>query len=628
MKSQTQARGVRFGAFEIDLRTGELRKHGIRIKLQDQPFQILALLLDRPGEIVTREELRRELWPEDTFVDFDVGLNAGIRRLRDALGDSAEGSRYIETLPRKGYRFVASVERIEDSAAHTENEGEQPAKRQAVLRRREFWFVSGAAAAILVLLFGLNVGGLRRQFLRTPPKIQSIAVLPLENLSGDSSQEYFADGMTEALTTDLGKIGQLRVVSRTSAARYKGAKKSLQEIARELQVDALVEGTVARSGDRVRVTANLVQVSPEKHLWADSFERDIRNVLQLQDDASRAIADAIQIRLTPEEQARLNNAHFVDPEAYEAYLEARYYREPGSEMTKKSREYYELAITKDPTWALPYAGLAETDWQQGQNHAIPNEMCGKAKDEALEALKRDNEAAEAHTALADEEFFCEWDWGGAEREIRRAIELNPNFAQAHASYGHYLWIMGRPDEALAETRRAVEFAPLEFPARWSRYLSLYMLGRYDEALEECRKLEEFYPDLDNSYLYCGDVYVQRGSLEEGIRKLEKADALADGKHARVIAHLGYAYALAGRKNDAQNTVARLKELSRHQAVLPVLVAEVYAGLGQKEDAFERLEEGYRGHGRDLLEMKYNPQFATLRSDPRFIDLVRRIGLPH
>jgi TolB-like protein/DNA-binding winged helix-turn-helix (wHTH) protein/Flp pilus assembly protein TadD len=618
----------------VDLRLGEVRKHGLRVKLQDQPFKVLALLMEHSGDVVTREELRQKLWPSDTFVDFDVGLNTAIKRLRDALADSAESPRYIETLPRKGYRFIAAVESTpsawqQDLTTHAQHAADQPTKALAMPRTAKVW-VLVALAAMLLLFVGLNIGGLRQRFLGTSAatKVQSIAVLPLENLSGDPAQEYFADGMTEALITDLGKIGELRVISRTSVMRYKSTKKPLREIASELQVDALVEGTVARSGDRVRITANLVQASPEKHLWADSFERDLSDVLALQDDVSRAIANGIRVRLTPQEQARLASAHPVDLEAYEAYLEGRYFWEklwPAG--GPKASEYFELATKKDPAWALPYSGLADFYAVEGGNTAIPNEYCRKAKAVALEAVKRDDEAAETHAILADVEFWCDWDWVGAEREIRQAIELNPNFARAHSSHGRYLLTLGRADEGLAETKRAVELDPLSLRIRWDRWLLLYMAGQYDGAAEQCRKMQELDPNLGIGHVYCGDVDVQQGKLAEGIQELEKAVALLQGSTPRAIAHLGYAYAVAGRKNDAEKQLAQLKEVAKQRHVHPDLLAGVYAGLGQKEEAFEWLEKAYQVHARDLLELKYDPHFSSLHSDPRFIDLVRRIGLP-
>jgi TolB-like protein/DNA-binding winged helix-turn-helix (wHTH) protein/Flp pilus assembly protein TadD len=619
----------------VDLRSGEVRKHGLKVKLQDQPFQVLALLLQHPGEVVTREELRQKLWSADTFVDFDVGLNTAIKRLRDALADSAESPRYIETLPRKGYRFIAAVASTtsaphQDLTTGTENAAEHPMGALAVLRSSKLWFVAGLLAVMLVLFVGFNIGGLRQRLLRTSAagRIQSLAVLPLENLSGDPAQEYFTDGITEALITDLGRIGELRVISRTSVMRYKGTKKPLQEIARELQVDALVEGTVARWGDRVRITANLVQASPEKHLWADTFERDLNDVLALQDDVSRAIANSVQIRLTPQEQARLSSPRPVNPAAYEAYLEGRYFWEKlWPTGGPKASQYFEIAIREDPTWAPPYSGLADSYSVAGANTAIPNEFCRKAQAAALEAVKRDDEAGEVHTVLADVEFWCNWDFPGAEREVARAVQLNPNFARARSSHGRYLLAMGRTDEGLAETKLAVGLDPLSLRIRWDRWLLLYLVGQYDGALEQCRKMQELDPNLDLGHLYCGDVYVQQGKLAEGIQELEEAVALSNGSTPRTIAHLAYAYAVAGRKNDAERLLSNLKQVFKQAHVHPDLVAGVYAGLGQKEDAFEWLEKAYQVHARDLLELKYDPHFASLRPDPRFVDLLRRIGLP-
>jgi TolB-like protein/DNA-binding winged helix-turn-helix (wHTH) protein/Flp pilus assembly protein TadD len=619
---------VRFGVFEADLSAGELRKQGIKIKLHDQPFTVLTVLLERPGELITREEICQRLWPTDTFVDSEVGLNSAVMKLREALGDSAESPHFVETLPRKGYRFIAPVDRLDGLALHPERLPNQRTRLGAVLQPGKLWIALGVVAAVLALSLSLNIGGFRQRFLNASAatKVRSVAVLPLENLSGDPAQEYFADGMTEALTTNLGKIGELRVISRTSVMRYKGTKKPLQQIAHELEVDALVEGTVARSGDRVRITANLVQASPEKHIWADSFERDIRNVLDLQDDVSRAIANGIQIKLTPQEQARLSNSHVVNPEAYEAYLEGRYFWEKlWSTGGQKASGYFEIAIEKDPAWALPYSGLADSYLIAGANAAIPNELCRKAKEAALEALKRDDRAAEAHAILADVEFWCEWDRVGAEQEVSRAIELNPGFARAHSSHGRFLLTMGRIDEGLAETKRAVELDPLASRVRWDRWLVLYMVGQYDEAAEQCRKMQELDLGQGLGHVYCGDVYVQQGKLAAGIQELEKAVTLSEAP--RAIAHLGYAYAIAGRKNDAESMLGKLNELSNKQHVHPDLVAGVYAGLGQKEEAFEWLEKAYQVHARDLLELKYEPHFASLRPDPRFTDLVRRIGLP-
>ncbi len=319
-----------FGAFKADLRAGELLKNGRRIRLQEQPFQILAMLLERPGEVVTREELHRKLWPADTFVDFDHGLNNAINRLREALGDSPEAPRYIETLSRRGYRFIAPVEHGAAAPAVSAPEIAAPPVAVPATKRRPFgwtFFVPGALVILAAAFVLTNVGGWRQRLWRTsaPARIRSIAVLPLENLTGDPSQEYFAEGMTDALITNLAQIKALRVISRTSVMHYKGTRKPLPEIAKQLNVDAVVEGTVTRSGERVRIDAQLIEARTDRHLWAQSYERDLRDILALQSEVSRAIVKEIRIKLTAEEQAYLSAARPVNPEAYEAYLRGKYY---------------------------------------------------------------------------------------------------------------------------------------------------------------------------------------------------------------------------------------------------------------------------------------------------------------
>jgi TolB-like protein/DNA-binding winged helix-turn-helix (wHTH) protein len=428
---------VRFGAFELDLRAGELRKQGLKVKLQERPLQILALLLENPGELVTREELRRHLWAADTFVDFDHSVNTAINKLRDALGDSAENPRFIETLPRHGYRFIGAV----DSGAEVRN-GRESAM-PPVRRERRRWLAVGAVAAIVVFgaLFALNVGGLRGRLLSSVgashgvplPKIESIAVLPFENLSGDPQQEYFADGMTEELITELGKIGGLRVISRTSVMRYKGTKKPLPEIGRELNVDAIVEGTVRNSGGRVRITTNLLYAPTDRHLWAATYERDLRDVLSLQDEVARAVAGQIRIKVTPQENARLAATRPINPEAHRLCLLGRFYwNKRNEEGLKKANEQFQRAIEVDPTYAPAYAGLADSYLQLANNGLRPpNETMPKAKAAAQKALEIDPSLAQAHTSLAEVYKDYDWNWAASERDFQRAIQLNPNYATAH-----------------------------------------------------------------------------------------------------------------------------------------------------------------------------------------------------
>src|SRR5207249_8649098 len=397
---------VRFGAFELDQDAGELRKQGTRMKLQEQPLQMLQVLLQRPGEVVTREELQQKIWPSDTFVDFDHGINNAIKRLREALGDAAETPHYIETLPRRGYRFIGKIE-------------------CEALRMR------------------------------------SLAVLPLENLSHDPQREYFAEGLTEALITTLAKIGELRVVSRTSAMLYKNVRKPLREIARELEVDAIVEGTVLRAGHRVRITAQLIDAAKETHLWAESYERDLRDVLALQSELAQAIAREVQVKLTPQERAHLAQTRPVDPEAYEAYLKGRYHwNRRSGEGLDRAIQFFQQAIEKDPTYAAAYAGLADCLSVLGWwGFVSPDEGCGKAKGLAQKALEIVHSLAEAHASLAFATMFYDYDFSAAEREFERSIELNPRYATAYQWFGLSLAMTGRYEEGFTELKRAIRLDP-------------------------------------------------------------------------------------------------------------------------------------------------------------------------
>ena len=456
----------RFGVFEVDLRAGELRKHGLRVRLQEQPFQVLAMLLKHGGEVVTREELQKELWPADTFVDFDHGLNKAINKIRDALSDSAESPRFVETVARRGYRFLAEV-RVVDPAPVRSSEpaieapfqsqdraalsGELAAHKR--LGPSVGWRISGSVVVLLLVILTAWAFHSRN---RPSPVIRSLAVLPLESLSGDASQDYFADGMTDELINDLGQISALRVISRTSVMSYKRARKPLPQIARELNVDAVVEGTVLRSGEQVRITAQLIQASDDKHLWSLSYEGDLRDTLALQNQVARTIAEQIRISLNPQEQAALRNMRVVNPEAYVSYLTGRYFwNKRTADGLKAAAAYFTQSTDDDPSYARAYSGLADTyallgDWQYGV--MTPKEALPKAKAAAIKALQLDSALGEAHNSLA----FCldgfDWDFESAEKEFRQAIELNPGYATAHHWYAWHLSLVGRNSEALAEMK--------------------------------------------------------------------------------------------------------------------------------------------------------------------------------
>ena len=441
---------LRFGVFEVDVRAGELRKHGLRIRLQEQPFQLLAMLLEHPGQVVTREELQKKLWPADTFVDFDHGLNKAVNKIRDALGDSAESPRFVETVARRGYRFLAEVKAAETApgnnpdvaptpihAAET-RDGPDSAVTPVAPKNRVPSIAWKLAAFVLLPLIVLFIGWKLHSRNYPASVVHSLAVLPLESLSNDASQDYFADGMTDELISDLGQISALRVISRTSVMAYKHARKPLSQIARELNVDVIVEGTVLRSGDRVRITAQLIDATADKHLWSQSYEGELKDTLALQNQVAQAIADQIRIKLNPQEQAALKIARVVNPEAYESYLKGRYFwnkRTPDS--LKVALAYFDQAIDEDPNYAQAYSGLADTyallgDWQYAV--MTPKEAFPKAKNAAIKALELDSTLSEAHNSLA----FCfdafDWDLESAGKEFQRSIELNPGYATAHHWY--------------------------------------------------------------------------------------------------------------------------------------------------------------------------------------------------
>ncbi len=643
MAASTPSERVRFGVFEADLRSGELRKQGVKIKLHHQPFQVLTMLLEHPGEVVTREELKSKLWPFDTFVDFDVGLNSAVKKLRDALSDSAEIPRYVETLPRRGYRFIGSLSNastskaepaagvpgrvIEEKSSAASEEAET--KVPAVSGPRSRWMLWAPAAALvglLVLLVGFDAGSWREKLLAraTPIHIRSIAVLPLENLSGDPAQEYFTDGMTDALITNLAQISSLKVISRTSVIRYKGTKKTLPEIGIELNVDGVVEGTVVRSGERVRVDAQLIEVKTDRHLWASAYERNLGDIIALQSEVARAIANEVQVKLTSHEEAHLHRVESVDPQTYELYLKGRYFwNKRDEDSLRKSIDYFQQAIQRSPNYALAYAGLAEA--YVVRPDVAPQDSYSAAKTAARRALEIEDGLAEAHNALAASLFWYDWDWAGAEREFQRALAVNPNYAQAHQWYGQFQKAMGRknwPDEV----KRAGELDPLSLVnAGGGWYIES---GQYDLALELTRKRLELYPNAAVLYAALGTVYARKQMYQEAIANTQKSVTLSGGE-PRFLSALGYTYAIAGKRKEALGILRQLTLLSKSAYVSPFEIASIHAGLDQKDLAFNWLQKAVAEHSRELVFLKSRTlvEMDSLRSDPRYAELERQVGLP-
>ena len=491
-------------------------------------------------------------------------------------------------------------------------------------------------AVVAAVVLGFNIAGLRDRIVSLVrarhgvplPRIESLAVLPLANLSGDTQQEYFSDGMTEELITNLGKISALRVISRTSVMRYKKTEKPLPQIARELGVEGIVEGSVLRVGDRVRITAQLIRAEQERHLWAESYERDLRDILALQSEVARAIASEIRIKVTPQEQTRLASARPVNPEAYEAYLRGRYFwNKRTEEAVKKAIEFFGQALEKDPTYALAYVGLADCYGVLGDYSFLsPKEAFPRAKAGATKALELDETSAEAHTSLAIIKDDYEWDWPGAEREFKRALELNPNYATAHHWYSDHLEIVGRHDEAIAEIKRAQQLDPLSLIIKAIVGRRFHSARRYDEAVEQLRQTLEMDPNFAVAHWLLGETYEQKAQYESAIAEYQKART-ASGGSVYVVAALGRAYAAAGKRREALKILGELEELSKRRYVSASSVADIYIALGEKDQALEWLEKGYRDRDEGMVRLNWEATLDPLRSDPRFQGLLRRMNFP-
>jgi TolB-like protein/DNA-binding winged helix-turn-helix (wHTH) protein/Tfp pilus assembly protein PilF len=623
------SRLLRFDDFELDVRAGELRKGGVKLRLQGQPLHVLAALLNRTGDVVTREELRAQIWTADTFVDFDHSLHNAIARLRDVLGDSAETPRYIETLPRRGYRFKGPLQRAEPQPLPVA-EPVQFLKAPADEKPTQFPARTRMAASIgaaFVLCFAVWLARVSNRPTNAAPRLSSIAVLPLENLSGDASEDFFADGMTDQLITDLAKVGLLRVISRTSVMRYKGTRKGLPEIARELHVDAIVEGSVVRSGQRVRVTAQLVQASSDQHLWAETYDRDLGDVLKLQGEVADAIAQQVRAQLSPQQHAQIRLAHAVNPEAYDAYLRGRLYfvnefTKPDS--LKKAQHYFEESIQKDPNFALAYAGLADTYVYLAFGGALPRDQAyGLAKESLAKAMELDDSIGEEYDTLGLLSWKFDWDWNAADREFNRALALAPSYSCAHEDRAVFLAFMGRRAEALDEIAK-IDQLDSGFSAAITESETYYVLRDYEELVQASKRGLLLDPRDWNQHYFLGAGYEQTGKPQEAIAEYKKA--MADGAEDAAVA-LAHAYSAAGSKSEAQKILRDLERKSNETYVAPYTVATIYAGLGQNDKAFEFLEKAYAEKSLDISEsLKSDHLLDGLRSDPRFESLLRRMGL--
>lgn len=631
---QTAATLLRFGAFEADVQSGELRKQGKRIGLQEQPFQLLLMLLEAPGQVVTREELRSRLWPRTT-VDFDHGLNKAIGKIREALGDSAENPRFVETVARRGYRFVADVAIVREGQPETASDDVAPRGGSGVVALADAgtsprwsiraWRFSGLA---LVLLLAAALSWTLYPRSRFSPTIRSLAVLPLANISGDPSQDYFAEGITDELITRLAQISALRVISRTSVMTYKSSRRSLPDIARELNVEAVIEGSVSLVGERVHITAQLIQVATDTHMWAQSYDEDLQDTLALQSKVARDIAEQIQVTLNRREQAALVKSKTVNREAYEAYLKGRYFwNKRTGDGLKKAIEYFGRAIETDPTYAEAYSGLADSyalsgDWEYGV--LSPREAFPLAKAAATKALALDDSLAEPHTSLAFALDLYGWDWEAAEKEYKLAIQLDPGYATAHHWYAWHLMVMGQTSAGILELRKAESLDPLSLIISADIADALCIAHSYDESVRQSKKTLEMDANFAVAHYELGQTLAQKHMHDEAIAEFQRAIKLAG--HSGVFdSNLAYVYAVSGRKEEAISIVKDLEARQDQNPSADGNVALIYVGLGDRDQAMNWLTKAYEARFNPSILLR--PGFDTLRSDARFQDLLRRIGLP-
>jgi TolB-like protein/DNA-binding winged helix-turn-helix (wHTH) protein len=611
---------VKFENIELDLSSYQLRRNGSVVKLERIPMELLILLAGRNGQLVSREEIIEKLWGKDVFVDSEHGVNTAIRKIRNALQDDPENPRFIETVVGKGYRFVAplAIPPEEQVPPATSVGHRSPRKR----------FVLLGACVLAALSLGAYVGVRYFWLGSTAPDGRTIlAVLPFENLTGDPNQEYFSDGLTEEMITQLGRLDprQLGVIARTSAMSYKHSSKAVDQIGRELGVNYILEGSARREGGRVRITAQLIQVRDQSHVWAAEYDREMQSVLQLQSEVADAIGNEVRLKLAPAQRVHQTNPPAVNPEAYEAYLKGRYFIEKWTEEgTRVGREYFEQSIQKDPNYALAYAGLADS-YVWGRAGLPPEEALRRARAAAKKALQLDSTLGEPHAALAQIKFVNDWDWAGAEAEFKRAIELNPNDTNALHMYSHYLLSMGRIQESFDVSRRALEHDPVSPTMQLHLGFHYLIAKQYDLAIPQYLKVLQADPSLADAHNQLAVAYRQKGLLDQSVAEYLQVENLL-GMTSDQIAELKAAYARSGIR-DFWLTVLDFAETSDQTRISPYQVASYCAILDKKGEAFEWLEKAYQSHDSGLVAIKTDSDFDSLHSDSRYANLLRRMKLP-
>jgi TolB-like protein/DNA-binding winged helix-turn-helix (wHTH) protein/Tfp pilus assembly protein PilF len=626
-----------FGSFEVDVGSGELRRQGLKIRLQDQPFRLLVLLLDRAGEVVTRDEVRKSLWPADTYVDFDHSLNTAVRKLREALGDSAEAPRYVETIARRGYRFITPVAPRPPAQAARPTDAAVASLLPSAAERPS---TSARRLLILAIVVVICAAAFVARWVAARPgqttasgRKLTLAVLPFDNLSGDADQEYLSDGLTEEMITQLGRLepDRLRVLARSSTWKYKRADRDIGQLRRELGTDYVLEGSLRRAGEHVRVTVHLVQVDDQSQVWSETYDRDFRDVLILQSAVAEAVARTIAITLTPNAQARLARARPVRSEAYQDYLRGRFFWNRRTEAAlKQALGYFKKAIAADPGYAPAYSGLADSYLSLGASSIVgalpPRQAMPEAKAAALKALQVDGTLAEAHASLAQIQLLYEWDFAASEREFRRALDLDPNYTTGHHWYSHCLVALGRAEESLAESKRALELEPLHMVVGIHLGWHYLYARQYDPAIEQFRKTLELDPAFPNGQRYAAWAYLQKGMHPEAIAAL-RAALRSVGRNPQIEGELGHALAVAGRRAEALAMLEGLSQLSATRYVPPYSVALIHTGLGDRDEALAWLDKAYAERSDYMPYLRLEPMLDSLRSDDRFAALVGRVGLP-
>jgi TolB-like protein/DNA-binding winged helix-turn-helix (wHTH) protein/Flp pilus assembly protein TadD len=619
---------VRFGVFELDTASGELRKHGLKIRLPDQSFQVLQALLSRQGEVVTREELRRTLWTAETFGEFDVGLNSAVRRLREALDDSAENPRFVETLPRRGYRFIGSVNPpAADQPRESETTETAAPSRSGV---RAAWIAGGLLVIVTIAAVGVTYvrGGFVRRAGTAAAPIRSLVVLPFANLTGDAAQDSFAEAVTDSLTTHLAQVDGLELISGTSARQYKRTTKRVPDIGKELNVDAALAGAVTRTGDRVRINAQLIHAATDRHVWARNYDRELSAILTLQQQIASDVAAAAG-RAPAASAASRRGGRGVDPQAYEAYLKGT--REVGTQRYDRFRvavAYFEEAVARQPDFAEAYAALAQTQVLFLFGGPLsPRQTMPKAEAAARKAVALDDTLAVAHRALGQVLTLFLWKWDEAEKEFQRAAALSGGLDEPSGAANLLLIRRGRFADALAQAERARSRDPLSFTAQMNVGTVYRAAGQHDQALVEFNRALAMNRDRGRGHFQLGITYAAMNRLDDAIRELETAARLPRQLSSRIEVYLGHAYARAGRPFDARRILNTLESRRREHYVSSFGIALIHDALGEKEPAITALERAYGDRAVELAQTSLYPPFKTIASDPRFQSVMRQVGLP-